>query len=119
VKMQQDSIRQRGNYLWVIIGYQDDSPKHQRQSRCSSRAPDAVKTHGTKGSVSGCRQDSEHGQRQIRTQREIDVVSGFAIDILWDRWVRPTGCIGHMLFLLLMPTLLQVPQLLSPTLGSE
>jgi len=41
---QEDSIRQRGNYVGVIIGRQDDSPDHQTLSGRGRRAQDAVTT---------------------------------------------------------------------------
>jgi len=75
VRTQEDSIRRRGNYVGVIIGRQDDSPEHQTLAGRGGRAPDAVRTHRAKRSVPGWHQDSGLKQRQIRTQRQIDVAS--------------------------------------------
>jgi len=84
------------------MGRQDDSPEHQMLSGRGGRAPDAVKTHRAKRSVPGWRQDSGWKQRQIRTQRRIDVASLFAIDVLCVRCVRRIGRTGRKLVFLLM-----------------
>jgi len=83
VRTQEDSLRRCGNYVGVIMGRQDDSLGHQTLSgrggrapdavRTQRQAPDAVRTHRAKRSVPGWPQDSGWKQRQIRTQRRIDV----------------------------------------------
>jgi len=46
VRTQEDSIRQRGNYVGAIMCRLDDSPEHQTPSGRGGRAPDAVTTQG-------------------------------------------------------------------------
>jgi len=57
------------------MGRQDDSPEDQRLSRCSGRAPDAVRTQRAKRFVPGWRQDSGWKSGEIRTERRNDVAS--------------------------------------------
>jgi len=103
VRMQEDSIRRRGNYVGVIMGRQDESPEHQTLSGRGGRAPDAVTTQrqGTRrchDAAAGHQTMSGHTGRRglcpggVRIQGGNQGKSGRIIGSTWRPNSRLTFC---------------------------